>query len=282
MRRKPFIILSIFLLSWLVTAQSCMKMRISDTKAVQEFREAGVVLHTEDFDVDGFNLHAVHTGNDTLPTLFFIHGSPGSWNAFEVYLKDKDLLKKYRMYSIDRPGFGYSQFGNDMNMEDQAQIIYSFINSIKNGKPLYIIGHSLGGPILVKLAADHPDDFKGMVILAGSIDADEEPKELWRGLLYYTPLQYFMPGAFRPSSNEIWAFKKELKDLDDEIRNISCDVYVVHGDKDTFVPVGNAYYAQKAMINARSFHLKILKGAPHFIPWEPWYGEVKEVLMNMN
>jgi pimeloyl-ACP methyl ester carboxylesterase len=55
-----------------------------------------------------------------------------------------------------------------------------------------------------------------------------------------------MPGAFRPSSNEIWAFKKELKDLDDEIRNISCDVYVVHGDKDTFVPVGNAYYAQKS------------------------------------
>ncbi|MBK8843157.1 MAG: hypothetical protein IPO33_10080 [Saprospiraceae bacterium] len=93
MPRKPFIILSIFLLSWLVTAQSCMKMRISDTKAVQEFREAGVVLHIEDFDVDGFNLHAVHTGDDTLPTLFFIHGSPGSWYAFEVYLKDKDLLK---------------------------------------------------------------------------------------------------------------------------------------------------------------------------------------------
>ncbi len=279
--KRPYKILLALLMMWLIMAQGCMKFRISDTKAKKEFSDLGVKLETGIYDSDGFNLHYAKTGVDTLPTLFFVHGSPGSWNAFEVYLRDKDLLSKYRMYSIDRPGFGYSQFGDDKDLAEQAAIILPFIQKMDNGRPVYIIGHSLGGPLAVKLAGDHQDLFKGMVILAGSIDPDEEPRESWRGLLYYTPLQYLMPGAFRPSNNEIWAVKSELRPLRKQINNITCDVYIIHGDADNFVPVGNVAYAQKYMVNARSMQVKILKGAPHFIPWEPWYGEVKEVLIKL-
>jgi pimeloyl-ACP methyl ester carboxylesterase len=59
---------------------------------------------------DGHNLHYIETGNAQKPTLI-LHGSPGSWNAFKEYLQDTTLLKKYRMIAIDRPGFGYSDFG---------------------------------------------------------------------------------------------------------------------------------------------------------------------------
>ena len=279
--KRPYKILLTLLIAWLIMAQGCMKFRISDSKSKKEFDQFGVKLETGTYNSNGFDLHFAKTGNDSLPTLFFVHGSPGSWNAFEVYMRDNDLLGKYRMYSIDRPGFGYSQFGDDKNLAEQTKIILPFIQSVENYKPVYIVGHSLGGPLAAKLAAENPGLFKGLVILAGSIDPDEEPQELWRGLLYYTPLQYLIPGAFRPSNNEIWAVKPELKSLKKELGKITGDVYIIHGDADTFVPVGNAAYAKKLMINARSMNIKIIKGAPHFIPWEPWYGEVKDVLLKL-
>jgi pimeloyl-ACP methyl ester carboxylesterase len=78
-----------------------------------------------------------------LPTLFFVHGSPGSWDAYKQFLEDSDLLKKFRIVSIDRPGFGYSQFGDAMNLENQSRIIYPLIDFISNCKPLFVIGLSL-------------------------------------------------------------------------------------------------------------------------------------------
>ena len=279
---KISLIILAVLMCWVILAQSCLKMRISDDQAKKEFAEKGLSLVTKTIVVNNFNLHYAITGNDSFPTLFFIHGSPGSWDAFKQYLEDPDLLKKYRMVSIDRPGFGYSQFGEAKNLIEQSSIISPLINTLKNGKPFYIIGHSLGGPLAVQIAADNPDNIYGMVLLAAAVDHQEEPTEKWRGFLYNTPFQYLLPGAFRPSNTEIWYLKKDLIPLVDQFAKITCKVWIVHGDKDNFVSVGNAEYAKKMLINAKSVHITILNGAPHFIPWEPWYKDVKLVLLNMN
>ncbi|RTY82386.1 alpha/beta hydrolase [Flavobacterium sp. ZB4P23] len=60
------------------------------------------------------------------PDLFFIHGSPGSWNAFKEYFQDALLLKKYRMIAIDLSGFGFSDFGDAENLRVQSQRISKF------------------------------------------------------------------------------------------------------------------------------------------------------------
>jgi pimeloyl-ACP methyl ester carboxylesterase len=280
--KKTMKISLIILTVWVIIAQSCMRFRISDSKAKEQFAAKGLTLTTEIFTTNGFKLHYAKIGNDTLPTLFFVHGSPGSWDAFSVYMQDSDLLAKYRMISIDRPGFGYSQFGKAKNLAEQSLIISPLLKYIKNGKPIHIIGHSLGGPIAVKLVADNPNTFTTMVLLAGSVDPAEEPKEKWRGILYNTPLQYLMPGAFRPSNNEIWMAKKELVPLANQFASITCNVWIVHGDADKFVPVGNAGYAKKMLVSAASVQTKILAGAPHFIPWAPWYKYIKEILLKFS
>ena len=276
----PLLIVIIFLF-WVILAQSCFKMRISDERAKDEFAKKGLSLVTKTIVVDNFKLHYVITGNDSLPTLFFVHGSPGSWDAYKQYLEDPELLQKYRLVSVDRPGFGYSQFGEAKNLQTQSKIISPLIDLIQNQKPIYIIGHSLGGPLAVQMVADHPDKFTGMVLLAAAVDHDEEPSEKWRGFLYNTPFQYLLPGAFRPSNTEIWYLKKDLVSLANQFEKITCKVWIVHGDNDQFVPVGNAAYAKKMLVNAKSIHITILKGAPHFIPWEPWYKDVKNVLLSM-
>jgi pimeloyl-ACP methyl ester carboxylesterase len=258
-----------------------MKMRISDAKAKKEFANAGVVLKTEFIDINGFKLHFAKTGNDSLPTLLFIHGSPGSWDAFKVYMQDKDLLAKYRMVSIDRPGFGYSQFGEAKNLSEQSAIISPLLNYLENGRNINLIGHSLGGPLSVKLAADNPGVFSEVILLAASVDPAAEKPETWRSILLNTPLNYLVPGAFRPSNKEIWYLKKDLTPLARQFEAVNSEVWILHGDKDNLVPVENAQYAHKMLIHAKSVHMIILKGAPHFIPWKPWYEDVKAVLLNI-
>jgi pimeloyl-ACP methyl ester carboxylesterase len=279
-KRIMLIFIAVFSI-WIILAQSCMRMRISDSEANKKFAATGVPLHTDTVQVNGYTLHYAQTGNDSLPLLFFVHGSPGSWDAFSQYMQDKDLLAKYRMVSIDRPGFGYSQFGDARNLSGQSAIISPFLKQLQNGKATYIIGHSLGGPLAVKLVADNPGMVTGMVLLAASVDPAEEAPEKWRGVLRLTPFKYLLPGAFKPSNEEIWYLKKDLKPLASQFSAVTCAVWIMHGDKDKFVPVGNAAYAEKMLVNAKSVNTKILKGAPHFIPWEPWYKDVKSVLMGM-
>jgi pimeloyl-ACP methyl ester carboxylesterase len=279
--KKTMFIVIIILSAWILFAQSCMKFRMSDSKAKVAFTKAGVSLFTETINVNGYDVHFAKTGNDSFPTLFFVHGSPGSWDAFSVYMQDKDLLARYRMVSIDRPGFGYSQFGDAKNMQEQSQIISPLLKYIDNKKPIYIIGHSLGGPLAIKLAADNSSTFAGIVLLAASVSPADEAPEKWRGLFANSLLEYLLPGAFRPSNKELWAFKKDVVLLSKQFVSITCPVWIIHGDKDKFVPVANAAYAKKMLVNAKMVEIKILKGAPHFIPWEPWYKDVKEVLMRL-
>ena len=211
--KKTFRIIGVILIIWLVLAQSCMKFRISDSDAKEKFSKTGVELKTETVKVDGFNMHFAKTGADTLPTLFFVHGSPGSWNAFEKYMHDKDLLNMYRMIAVDRPGFGYSNFNKGKNLDEQSVLITAVIKKFQNNKPIYAIGHSLGGPMIVKIQIDNPGIFAGLVLLAASVDPKAEKPEKWRSVLKNSPLKYFVPGAFRPSNDEIWYLKKDLKEF---------------------------------------------------------------------
>jgi pimeloyl-ACP methyl ester carboxylesterase len=277
---RMFWVLGSILLLWLVLAQSCMTMREPDADAKKKFEQDGVAFTTATIVVDGHHLHYAKTGNDSLPTLFFVHGTPGSWDAFQNYLKDKDLLQHFRMVSIDRPGFGYSDYGTPYHLAKQSEIISPLFTVLNNHKPMFIAGHSLGGPMVVKLAADNPTTFSGVVIISGSIDPAEEKPEKWRPVLYKTPLTYFVPGAMRPSNEELWYLKKDLVDLKNDFPKITCPVYFIHGAMDTWVPPGNIKYGKKMLVNASHIEETLIPGANHFIPWTK-FNEIKQVLLKL-
>lgn len=257
-----------FVTVWIIFAQSCMKFRIDDNSAKKEFEQKGLSVHFFTMKEDGVPLHYAKTGSDTLPTLFFVHGSPGSWDAFKIYMMDTALLKKFRIISIDRPGFGYSDFGTAYRLPYQASLINKIAEKENNHKPVHLVGHSIGGPIIVQLAQDHPAVFASLTILAGSISPKDEPKEYWRYAFAYSPLKFLMPGAFRPSNDEIVYFKKELYRLDKGYNLLQMPVTFIHGDKDKFVTVRNVEYGKKKLAHNPQLKIIIIPGAGHFIPWE--------------
>jgi pimeloyl-ACP methyl ester carboxylesterase len=277
---KTFIIMSIVLILWLIMAQSCMTFRMSDATAKEKFKAKGVDVVMNTITVNKRNLHYVQTGNDSLPTIVFVHGTPGSWDAFENYLEDKDLLQKFRMISIDRPGFGYSDFGKPLNLAQQSVIISPLFDYINNNQSVYLVGHSLGGPMIVKLAADNPGRIAALVLLAGSNDPAQETPEKWRPVLYKSPLTYLVPGALRPSNEELWYLKKDLVDLKNDFPKITCPVYIVHGLKDNMVPPANVDYDKKMLVNASKIEELIFPDANHFIPWTR-YQPIKDLLLKL-
>lgn len=280
-RRLAAKFIAIFLLAWLIMAQTCMKMRNSDTESAKTFQQKGIAFRTGSITVaSNHHVHYVIAGNDSLPTLYFVHGSPGSWDAFEKYMSDSALLKRFRMIGIDRPGFGFSDFGQPEHLAMQSALISRLFARLDNHKKIFIAGHSLGGPLAVKLAADNPTLFSGLVIISGSIDPDEEEPERWRPVLFETPLTYFVPGAMRASNEELWYLKSDLRDLKFDFAKIICPVHFIHGVNDSWVPPANVKYGHRLLVNAPSIKQTMIPGANHFIPWTR-FNEIKGVLLNL-
>jgi pimeloyl-ACP methyl ester carboxylesterase len=232
--RKCLIAFFGLLFIWVVLAQCViLQNRWSDKKARRVFTSKKVALTIHDTLIGTRNLHYAVTGADSLPSLVFIHGSPGSWMNYARYMWDTQLLKKFRLISIDRPGFGYSNYGKAMHLQEQTAIILPVLRSLKNQQPMYLCGHSMGGPVAVDLAAQEPSLFQKIIIVAGALDVNQEAKETWRHVMNVKPLSWLLPGAFAPSNKELLYLKEDLIPLQASFSRVSSDVLFIHGDKDT-------------------------------------------------
>jgi pimeloyl-ACP methyl ester carboxylesterase len=277
---KISLVTGIVLLLWIVFAQSCMTFRKADTEAITQFKKNGVDISFNTITVSSRQLHYAQTGDNKLPTIVFVHGTPGSWDAFEGYLKDAELLQKFRLIAIDRPGFGHSDFGQALNLTQQSLVISPLFDHIKNGAPVYLVGHSLGGPMICRLAADNPGLFAGLIILAGSQDPAAEKPEKWRPVLYKSPLKYLVPGALRPSNEELWYLKQDLVNLSGDLSKITCPVFLLHGTKDVLVPFSNLAYTESKLVNASKKERIVFENENHFIPWTR-FKEIKALLLKL-
>ena len=74
--------------------------------------------------------------------------------------------------------------------------------------------------------------------------------------------------------------KNDLLKLQTDLANIRCRVWIVHGVKDVYVPVGNAEFSKKMLVNARPVTLTIIPGSNHFVS-DKHYELVKDVFMNL-
>ena len=244
----------------------CLSFRANEYKEIQRFGKEGIELIPGSYRVNDIPIHYVRTGLDSFPTILFIHGTPGSWSAFRDYLMDPSLLAHYRLVSVDRPGFGESDYGHAYHLDEQSILLRPLLDQLENGKPVYLAGHSLGGPLVVKMAADDPDAFAGIMLISASVDPALEPAESWRRWFAGPATQNFLPGAFRQSNTELFYFKKDIFPLAEDFAKITCRVSIVHGDADRWVPVGNADYARSKLVQAQSIHTRIIPGGNHFIP----------------
>lgn len=279
-RFKIKYLLLLFAFAYIIMCQSCMTLRMTPKETGSYFKAHEVTYESKTTTIGKHQLHYIQTGKTDRPTLFFVHGSPGSWDAYKKFLTDSLLLSKYRMIAVDRPGFGYSDFGEAKDLETQAQLLEKLVQRTDNHKPITLIGHSLGGPIVVKMAIDAPAQFKHLVVLAGSVDPEAETPEIWRRVLMMKPIRYLIPGALRTSNDELWWLKNDLLAMKAMLKEVRSKVTIVHGTKDQLVPYHNAKFMQAAFYNSVSIDLISIENAGHLIPWEH-FDRIRDLLYQL-
>jgi pimeloyl-ACP methyl ester carboxylesterase len=218
---------------------------------------------------EGFrDFHYVKAGNPVGPLVLFLHGSPGSLSAFIHFLADSALRKEALLITADRPGFGYSNFGyGEPSLKAQADFLRPILEKHKLNRPIVLVGHSLAGALIVRMAAQYPELIDGLVIVAGSVDPELEPDETWFRAPLATPfLSWIVPRSFRASNDEIYQLKPELERMMPLWKEVRCPVFIIQGKDDDFVPPENASFAQRMLINA-PVELQMVDDMDHFVPW---------------
>lgn len=252
----------------LVVMHSCMTFRMSPKEIDQFFTQHGQQAKQEHYFVNDRTIHYVQAGDSTKPVVIFVHGSPGSLSAFIDFLVDSVLLQQALLITTDRPGFGYSTFGvAEPSMQKQAAVLKPLLERYSKNRPVILVGHSLGGPIVARMAMDYPELVDGLVLVAASIDPELEPNETWFRAPLATPfLSWLLPASLRASNEEIYHAKPELKKMLSLWGEIRCPVIVVQGEKDTLVPPENADFSESMLVNASVTVIRE-EDVNHFIPW---------------
>jgi pimeloyl-ACP methyl ester carboxylesterase len=212
-------------------------------------------------------IHYVRVGDRQPVRVIFVHGSPGSLSAFIDYLSDSALLARAELISVDRPGFGNSNFGYaEPSLSKQSRLLRPLLDR-EAGQRTILVGHSLGGPVIARMAMDYPDLVDGLVLVAASIDPNLEPKEAWFRVPLSTPfLRWLVPRSFRASNDELVGLKGELEEMVPGWSQIKVPVTVIQGGKDGFVPAANADFARRMLTHAE-VDFVLDPEWDHFIVW---------------
>jgi len=246
---------------------SCFQFRMNRSQVKKYFQGQSVKPTLDSYKVEDWNIHYAEIGSDTLPMVIFLHGAPGSWSAFRDYFKDSTLYSLAHLVSIDRPGYGYSNFGrSETSLKNQALLLQPILKKNQSGKPAIIVGHSLGGPVAARMAIDSPELVGCIIMVAPSIAPELEPEEWYRLPLYLPIVRWILPTTFDMTNREIYHLKDELKSMLPAWKNIQAYTTVIQGGKDKLVHPGNADFAKRMIVNA-PVELVIDPEMGHFVPW---------------
>lgn len=267
-RRLKWLVLALALPILLaLTISSCMDFRMKPQEASAYFAQRGVTATHHRYTVDGRPMHYVATGPTDKPVVVFVHGSPGSWDAFIHFLSHPELRDKARLVSVDRPGFGDSGFGrHEPSLKAQAASLLPMVRAEGHGQPVLLVGHSLGGPVVARFAMDYPELTQGLVLVAPSIDPALERTKWYQIPADWRLLSWLVPTTLRVTNREILPLKRELELMTPLWSSIQAPVTVIQGDKDRLVPRENADFAAR-MLAGKPLEMVRIAEMDHFVPW---------------
>ena len=202
--------------------------------------------------------------------ILFLHGYLSMKESFNYQLAY--FARGYRVIAADLTGFGKSgMMEKPYSLDDYAAEVVELLNYL-GIKKCHIIGHSFGGRIALKLAAN--TDFCDKLVLTGSAGlkprrgpryyakiytykllkkfADREKLDRKFGSPDYVQLSPVMKESFKLIVNE------HLDALLPEIKN---PVLIINGDRDRETP---PWTAKKFNRKIRNSELVFIKGAGHF------------------
>ena len=230
-------------------------------------------------EIDGSTIYYESKGEGD--SVILLHGWGGQALSFKPVFDY--LIKNYKVYALDLPGFGRSSIPpHTWGTFDYASFISKFFTKMGITKA-HIIGHSFGGRIAIVLAANFPKEVDKLILVNS---AGIRPK---RTLKYYTFItiakickillspkiwgkygERIKNSLYNFVGSEDYRNAGELRDIlvkvvNEDLRhllpNIEVLTLLVWGEQDKKTPVSHARIMEEKIKNAR---LVVLENAGHF------------------
>lgn len=117
-------------------------------------------------DVLGVRVHWRDTGPREAPVVVFLHGFGSSLHTWEEVAAG--LAPEFRAVRMDLPGFGLSapDPGRDYSDARSIAVILEVLRQAGVEGAFDLVGSSMGGRIAFRLAAEHPDRVRRLVLMA--------------------------------------------------------------------------------------------------------------------
>jgi pimeloyl-ACP methyl ester carboxylesterase len=203
----------------------------------------------------GRPIRFVCSGNDTMPVLFFIHGSPGAWSDYRDYLADTVLQKSFYMISADRPGYNGSVGEGVATLDEQVNCLAGVFKLRTNTKPVVVFGHSYGGAVSVKFTLQYRDQVSRLILISPCLAPDVEQNIYWkRGLQNLSKTwvgRIFTPKNLRNSTREMQPLPAEVRKMEKDFALMTMPILEIHGTWDMMAPYGNLPYIKRSFPNSK-------------------------------
>lgn len=231
-------------------------------------------------NIDGLNIEYTEEGSG-IPVLL-LHG----WgSSFDVYKGIIAALKdRCRLVALNFPGCGNSDtMSEPWNIDDYCNLVLKFMKELDLNNPV-MIGHSHGGRVILKLAADGLVNPTKIVLLdSAGLIPKKTFKQKFRAKSFKTIKTVLTLPVIKNYSEDLLqkarhhygsadynaapeVLRKTLvslvnTDLRDIIGNIKCPTLLIWGDMDTATPLSDAKIIESIIPDAG---LCVLEGCGHY------------------
>ncbi len=217
--------------------------------------------------------------------ILILHGWGGSSRSW-TGVKDVLVSQGFNVFVPDLPGFGEEKPSETpWTVSDYENWVLNFAQQNKLEK-FFLLGHSNGGRIAIKLSAKHPEKVAGL-ILCGSAGIKVKPGFKTKIIILVAKIgnAVFSPSIlkrFKDSARNLFyiflrgkdyvkargvmkeTFKEVLaEDLLPYLSKIETKTLLVWGEKDKMVPIKQAYIFKEQIKNSKLEILPKMSHVPH-------------------
>lgn len=251
---------------------------VDEPPAVSEdTRPAPVIDTAGGYSVETEELHAENEGQQIYgllyrpveaegarPVVIYAHGFSSSYRNGDQYAQVL-AAQGYLVYCFDFRGGSESSRSEGSNLEMsvfteqsdlEAVIAMMKARSDVDNRNIFLLGASQGGMVSAMTTADNADDIAGAVLLYPAFVLVDDARERFSSI-DEVPESYrhlFMTVG-RPYFEKLFDY-----DVYGHIQNYSKDILLIHGDRDSLVPLS---YSERALEVYPSAELEIIPGAGH-------------------
>jgi pimeloyl-ACP methyl ester carboxylesterase len=227
-------------------------------------------------DVDGVATHCLIAGPANAPHVVLVHGLGGSLTTWALNLAA--LSEQFRICALDLVGAGDSaKPATDYSVLALAAFLARFLDALgPEWRRVSLVGHSLGGSIILTFAQQHPERVERLVIvdsagLGPNIDARviqlmtappdvghiraelasffADPVLVQQALVDQIYQQRMQPGAHEAlvaTAEAAFAGGRQRIDLRPALATLSSPLLAIWGAGDSLLPIAHAHEASRA------------------------------------